>query len=176
MLVTSIQLSVIWREKKQDGAVNDCRHHRRKKKTEEYAMCASYRENFLKRLKGCTISEHVFAPQAARITEQGRSWEGKMESFHLSVCVSGPWSSVNPSRGSVSQWVCVCDWVKTCLYGRASLTLHIITLSSLSKSSSSSSSRSSTACWQLQHGKGEKRKRENEKYKCLRNSYNADKH
>lgn len=72
-------------------------------------LCIHQQRKLFQRLKGCTILVHVFVPQALRITEQGRRWEGKMESFHLSVCVSGVCSSVNPLlRQGVRMCVCVC--------------------------------------------------------------------
>lgn len=78
-------------------------------------LCIHLQRKLSQRLKGCTILVHVFVPEALRIAEEGRRWEGRMESFHLSVCVSGVCSSVNPllRRGAcmcvhMCAHVCVC--------------------------------------------------------------------
>lgn len=99
--VSTVNSTVLY-EGKNKNSVPNCR-----KKTK--GSHTKVRKLF-KRLKGCTILVHVFVPQAVRITEQGRRWEGKMESFCSTVCVSDVWSSVNPL---LRQGVCVRVWVHT---------------------------------------------------------------
>lgn len=70
-------------------AVKDQSKANHKEEKVRNVSCIYLQRELFKRLKGCAIFVHVFVPQAVRITEQGRRWEGKMESFHSSVCVSG---------------------------------------------------------------------------------------
>lgn len=108
--VSTVNSTVLY-EGKNKNSVPNCRKKTKGSHTKVRNMlCIHLQRKLYKRLKGCTILVHMFVPQAVRITEQGRRWEGKMESFRSTVCVSGVWSSVNLL---LRQGVCVRVWVHT---------------------------------------------------------------